>query len=273
MGKVICFINQKGGVGKTTSSNHMAYILAKDYNKKVLIIDFDGQGNTSKAFGILEECKAEDNPMPRLDDLKDTVADIMNYIIMKDEIPDIKKYIRHLKGVDVIPANNELSMFENNLVNVEFQREQILKRLVDAVKNDYDYVIIDGLPKLSLQMINILFASDEAIIPTPCAMKSIDGLYEMIKVINKVKKHGHPSFKIAGLLITVAQENTIVFKTILEDLYKYFKDFKIFTPVIPYSRVFEEADYVGQLWIERDPKHKISNRFKEFVAEYMKGEE
>lgn len=275
MGKVIGFVNQKGGVGKTTSADMMAYILANEYSKKVMIIDFDGQGNTSKAMGVLTELKTnnENEDVPLLDDLKDTISDIMNSIIRDDIVPEESKYIRHLKGMDVIPANNELSMFENNLVNVEFQREMILRNFIDTIKEKYDYIIIDGLPKLSLQMINILYACDEIIIPTPCALKSIDGFHNMIKVFNKVRKHGHSDLKVAGILITLAHENTNVHKVIKEDLFNYFNEYHIFNTVIPYSQVFEEADYVEQLWIERMPKHKISERYREFVEEYLKGEQ
>lgn len=273
MGKVVSFVNQKGGVAKTTTADIMAYILANDYNKKVLIVDFDGQGNTSRSMGLLEELNAnlkEDEAPILLDDIEDTISDIMNSIIENDVIPEADKYIRHLKGVDVIPANNELSMLENNLVNVEFQREMILKRFIDTVKDKYDYIIIDGLPKLGLQMINILYASDEVIIPTHCAKKSLDGFHDLIKTINKVKKYGHNDLKIAGILITMANENTSAFKVIKENIENNFNQYNIFTPVIPFCKKFEEGDLVGKLWVEREPKHKTSLKYKEFVDEYLK---
>lgn len=275
MGKVISFVNQKGGVAKTTSADIMAYILANDYGKKVLIIDFDGQGNTSRAMGILDELNAnikEDEAPILLDDIENTISDIMNSIIKDDVIPLADKYTHHLKGVDLIPANSELSMLENNLVNVEFQREMILKRFIDTIKDRYDYIIIDGLPKLGLQMINILYATDEVIIPTHCAKKSLDGFHDLIKTINLVKKYGHNDLKIAGILITMANENTSAFKVIKEDIEKNFSQYNIFTPVIPYCKKFEEGDVVGELWVEREPKHKTSLKYKEFVAEYLKGE-
>ena len=278
MGKVIGFVNQKGGVAKTTSSTNMAYILANDYHKKVLFIDFDGQHNGTDSFSLIEQLnenlKENEDPI-LIDDLDNTIVDIINYIITDemDKIPkDKSKYIYHLKGVDVIPCNGELSMLENNLVNVEFQRETILKRFVDTIKDDYDYIIMDSLPKLGLQMINLLFACDEVIIPTHCAKKAISGFTDLIKIINKVKKNGNDKLEVKGILITMANEKTTAFSFIKEQIETNYNEYKIYKSVIPFVQKFEESDLFGKLWVEHLPNHKASVRYKEFVKEYLQDE-
>ena len=275
MGKVIGFVNQKGGVAKTTSSTNMAYILANDYHKKVLFIDFDGQHNGTDSFGLIDKLNENlsENEEPILiDDLDNTIVDIINYIIADeiDKIPkDKSEYIYNLKGVDVIPCNSELSMLENNLVNVEFQRETILKRFVDTLKDEYDYIIMDSLPKLGLQMINLLFACDEIIIPTHCAKKAISGFTDLIKIINKVKKNGNENLTVKGILITMANESTNAFNFIKDQIKQNYGEYKIYNSVIPFVKKFEEGDLLGKLWAEYLPKHKASIRYKEFVMEYL----
>ena len=275
MGKVIGFVNQKGGVAKTTSSTNMAYILANDYHKKVLFIDFDGQHNGTDSFGLVDKLNENisENEEPILiDDLDNTIVDIINYIITDemDKIPkDRSEYIYNLKGVDVIPCNSELSMLENNLVNVEFQRETILKRFVNTLKDDYDYIIMDSLPKLGLQMINLLFACDEVIIPTHCAKKAISGFTDLIKTINKVKKNGNENLTVKGILITMANESTNAFNFIKDQIKNNYGEYKIYNSVIPFVKKFEEGDLLGKLWAEYLPKHKASIRYKEFVMEYL----
>ena len=274
MGKVISFVNQKGGVSKTTSSTNMAYILANFYNKKVLFIDFDGQCNATDTLGLLEEINKNinENEQPvLLDDLECSIADIMNSIILEDRIPD-KKFIYKIKNMDLIPGSNELSMLENNLVNVEFQREMILKRFIDTLKNKYDYIIIDSLPKLGLQMINLLFASDEIIIPTHCAKKAINGFTELLKTINKVKRNGNEKLKVAGILITMANENTSAFTYLKEEIERNYSEFYIFKAVIPYVKKFEEGDLFGKLWVEYLPTNKASKRYFDFVEEFLENE-
>lgn len=273
---VISLVNQKGGVAKTSTATILAYILANKYNKKVCLIDFDGQGNASSTMGIIEEANKnlKDNETPiLLDDIDNTIVDIMNKLILDEEIPDISNYIRHLKNVDVIPSNSELSMLESNLMNVEFQREVVLKRFVDSIRPKYDYIIIDSLPKLGQQMINVLFASDEVIIPTHCAKKSIDGFHDLIKTINKVQKYGNDKLKVAGILITMASENTSAYNYLKEELEQGFGNYNIFKSVIPYVKKWEEGDIFGELWVEREPKHKASKRYYEFVEEYLKNKE
>ena len=272
MGKVISFVNQKGGVSKTTSSTNMAYILANEYNKKVLMIDFDGQCNATDTLGLLEEINKNigENEQPiLLDDLECNIADIMNNIILNDEIPK-KKYIYSVKGMDLIPGNSELSMLENNLVSVEFQREMILKRFIDTLKDKYDYIIVDSLPKLGLQMINLLFASDEIIIPTHCAKKAISGFTDLLKIINKVKRNGNEKLRVAGILITMANENTSAYTYLKEEIENNYGEYYIFKSVIPYVKKFEEGDLFGKVWVEYLPKNKASMRYKEFVKEYLK---
>lgn len=270
MAKIVSFINQKGGVAKTSSSTIMAYLLANKFNKKVCLIDFDGQGNASMSMGIENaiECPQAE--------LQQTIAEIFDIMIDEQEIPKKDPYTFNLKNVDVIPANSKLSIMSNKIVNAT-DRDFLLRDFVSSIKYDYDYIIIDSLPKLGAEMVNVLFASTEVIIPTTPALKSVEGLYELIKNIHYIQKaqerRNITPVQIDGILITMANEQTNAYKEIVEQIKVAFGEkegIHIYTPIIPFVKKWEEGDLMGQLWVEREPNHKASIRYVEFVEEFLK---
>lgn len=174
---VISVMNKKGGVGKTTTSTTLASILAGK-GRKVLLIDYDGQGNATDILGVEDK-----------EHLSLTINDVLNKIILEEELPKKEEYIIHLEkqGLDIIPANNELYALQNNLVNADY-REMILKQLIDEIKEEYEYVIIDCLPTLGTVLKNAMVASDYIVLPVEAEVMAVDGLTEMIKHINSIKK-------------------------------------------------------------------------------------
>lgn len=272
MSKVIGFVNQKGGVGKTTSSVNLAYILANKYNKKVLLIDFDAQHNVSDSYGVVDQFNQnlnDGNPV-LLDDLNNTISDLLECVVDDIELPkDKSEYIYTCKGVDIIPSNSGLASFGDRLAYVEFQRETVLKRFIDKIKNDYDYVIIDSLPSKGHLQNNVLFACDEIIIPTNCSKLALSGHTELLYSIEKVKKNGNEKLKVVGILITMANERTDAFKIIKDIIYDNYDGYYIFNSVIPFIQKFEEGALKDKVWVEYLPKNKASQRYFDFTAEYL----
>lgn len=163
MSKVIAIANEKGGVGKTTTATTLAYLLAKK-GKIVLLIDYDGQANSTLIM-------SDENP----NNIKITISTIINYIIKGEELPPKKTYIIKSKGIDLIPLNANLFTLETKLSTVNF-REYILKKFIDKIRVDYDYVIIDCMPQIGTAMLNVMVASDSLITPTQAEILSVKGL-------------------------------------------------------------------------------------------------
>lgn len=277
MGKVIGFINQKGGVAKTTASNNLAYMLANEKGKKVLLIDWDGQASTTDCYGILEylnqNIDSEENIIME-DEIPNTIVDLIDIILNDGELPNKEDFIYKIKGIDIIAGSSDLDNFEDFITKQKFRREFILKKLVDKLKDDYDYVIIDCLPKIGIQMYNALFACDEVIIPTSASKKGVKGLARLIKEIQNVKSSGNENLKIDGIFFSMVNEGTNVAKIIIEDTKKEFgKNNYIFETIIPYIKIFEETDLMNKIWVEYKPKHKCSLRYKDFLEEFLKIEE
>lgn len=275
MCKVIGIVNQKGGVGKTTTTVNMAYILANKYQKKVLVIDFDAQHNVSEMFGLIGEYyKPTENENPiLLDDLNNTISDLLECIVDDIELPDKNEYIYKCKNVDIIPSNGGLAKFEERLAYVEFQRETVLKRFIDKLKESYDYIIIDSLPAKGQLQNNVLFACDEVIIPTNCSKLAISGHTEILYSIEKVRKNGNEKLKVVGILITMANERTDAFRVIKDIIYNNFDGYYVFNAVIPFIQKFEEGLLKEKIWVEYLPKNKASQRYYDFTEEYLERSE
>ncbi len=226
MGKIIAIANQKGGVGKTTTSVNLSAALATK-GKKVLVIDTDPQGNTTSGFGI------EKN------ELDNTI-----YELMLSEC-SIKECILNdvIQGVSVIPSNVNLAATEIELIGVD-RKEFILKREIEWVKDSYDYIIIDCPPSLNFLTINSMTTADSVLVPIQCEYYALEGLSQLIHTINLVKERLNPDLAMEGVLFTMYDSRTNLSLQVVENVKSHLNE-KVFTTVIPRNIRLAEAPSYG----------------------------
>ena len=259
MSRVIAIINEKGGVGKTTTATNMAYLLGKQ-NKKVLLLDFDGQANSTMIMGDKNS-----------NEIEITISTLINKIITKEDLPPKEDYIIKNKGIDLIPSNSNLFTLERNLCNINF-REYILQSFIDEIKKDYDYIIIDCMPQIGTPMINVMISSDSIIIPTQSEILSAKGLAELIKHYLTIKDI-NKNLKIDGILITMDSKKTIASKEVKKVLEESFGEhINIFQNVIPRSTKVAEANIYKQIICEYLPTNIVSKAYEDFLQEVLKNE-
>ena len=207
--KVIAVTNQKGGVGKTTTTANLGIGLAQE-NKRVLLIDADAQASLTLSLGYAKP-----------DELPVTLADIMQDVIDDTPIADGRGILHHGEGVDLLPANIELSGMEIRLINA-MSRESVLRTYINAVKPHYDYILIDCMPSLGMMPINSLAAADSVIIPSQPSFLSAKGLDLLMQSISKVKRQINPKLKIDGILFTMVDSRTNEAKEIIASLRSHY---------------------------------------------------
>ncbi len=250
MGKIVSIANQKGGVGKTTTSINLSTILAKK-GKKVLMIDADPQGNASSGVGVDKE-------------VEESVYDIL---IGDTEIKNVV-IKTNIKNLYVCPSNINLAGAEVELVSV-MSREYRLKEKLDEVKDEYDYIIIDCPPSLGLITLNAFTASDSVLIPVQCEYYALEGLGQLINTINLVKKHLNKNINIEGALLTMYDARTNLSNQVVKEVKKYFND-KVYKNVIPRNVKLSEAPSYGMPISIYDPRSKGAKSYEKFVKEFMK---
>lgn len=253
MGKIVSIANQKGGVGKTTTSINLSTILAKK-GKKVLMIDADPQGNASSGVGVDKE-------------VEESVYDIL---INETEVKDVVKKT-NIKNLSICPSNINLAGAEVELVSV-MSREYRLKEKLDAIKEQYDYIIIDCPPSLGLITLNAFTASDSVLIPVQCEYYALEGLGQLINTINLVKKHLNKNIDIEGALLTMYDVRTNLSNQVVKEVKKYFND-KVYKNVIPRNVKLSEAPSYGMPITVYDPRSKGAKSYEKFVKEFLKNNE
>lgn len=251
MAYVISIVNQKGGVGKTTTAVNLCAFLAKK-RKKVLIIDLDPQGNATSGFGFDKTS------------LENTVYDLL----VNEE--DIKNVIvqTEVKNVDMCPTNINLAGAEVELV-AAISRETVLKRALEPVLDLYDYIIIDCPPSLGLLTINALSTCEGVIVPIQGEYYALEGLTQLIDTINMIKKKLNPVVGILGVVITMHDSRTQLTKQVVDEVQKYFGD-KVFKTFIPRNVRLAEAPSHGKTIDEYDPKSKGSIAYQALALEVIK---
>ena len=259
MCKVIAVTNQKGGVGKTTTTVNLGIGLTKE-GKKVLLIDADPQGSLTASLGYVEP-----------DDLGTTLATIMLAVINEEEIKPEDGILHHEENVDLLPANIELSALEVTLGNV-MSREMIMKDYIEMMRERYDYILIDCMPSLGMMTINALVASDAVLIPVQAAYLPVKGL-QLIKTISMVKKRLNRKLQIMGILLTMVDFRTNYAKDISMMLHvTYGSKITIFENVIPLSVKAAETSAEGISIYAHCPKSKVSNAYKNLTQEVLENE-
>lgn len=251
MAYVISIVNQKGGVGKTTTAVNLSAFLAKK-RKKVLMIDLDPQGNATSGFGFDKM------------ELKNTVYDLL---VNDEEITNVILPTQ-VKNVDMCPTNINLAGAEVELVSA-ISRETILKNAIDTVRDQYDYVIIDCAPSLGLLTINALAACDGVIVPIQGEYYALEGLTQLIDTINMIRKKLNPKIGITGVVITMHDSRTQLTKQVVEEVQKYFGD-KVFKTFIPRNVRLAEAPSHGQTIDEYDAKSKGAVAYQALASEVLK---
>ena len=251
MGKIISIANQKGGVGKTTTSVNLSTLLAKR-GKKVLLIDADPQGNATSGIGI------------------DKNVELSVYdLIISDEV-QAKETIQktEIKNLCICPSNINLAGAEVELVSM-MSREYRMKEKLDTIKDDFDYIIIDCPPSLGLITLNSFTASNSILIPVQCEYYALEGLGQLINTINLVKKHLNKELEVEGALLTMYDVRTNLSNQVVKEVNRYFEN-KVYKTVIPRNVKLSEAPSYGMPISIYDPRSKGAKSYDKFVKEFLK---
>ncbi|GIN21952.1 sporulation initiation inhibitor protein Soj [Siminovitchia fordii] len=248
LGKIISIANQKGGVGKTTTSINLGACLAY-IGKKVLIVDIDPQGNATSGAGIDKG------------DVNECVYDVLV------DDTDIKKVIQEtaVENLSVVPSTIQLAGAEIELVPT-ISREVRLKRALDEVKDQYDFILIDCPPSLGLLTINALTASDSVLIPVQCEYYALEGLSQLLNTVRLVQKHLNQDLMIEGVLLTMLDARTNLGLQVIQEVKKYFQN-KVYQTVIPRNIRLSEAPSHGQPIIIYDPRSRGAEVYLELAKE------
>lgn len=259
--KVIAITNQKGGVGKTTTTVNLGVGLA-NMGKRVLLIDADPQGSLTVSLGIKKP-----------DDLSVSLATVMQDVIEDRDTPDGSGIIHHEEGVDLLPSNIELSGLEVSLFNT-MSRESILKGYLDTVKSKYDYALIDCMPSLGMMTINALVAADSVLIPTQPNFLSTKGLNLLMCSVARVKKQINPKLRIDGILLTIVDGRTNNAKSIIASLRSSIgESIRVFDTEIPHSVRAAESSLEGKSIFAHDKSGKVAAAYESLTKEVVQIEQ
>lgn len=250
MSKIIAFANQKGGVGKTTTAINLAAALF-ERQKRVLLCDFDPQGNATSGFGV----------DPR--SLQTSIYDL----IVADE-PDVKSAVISTKWVDLLGANVNLAGAELDLIALD-NREYRLKQVLDRVRDDYDYIFIDCPPSLGLLTLNCLCAADSFLVPLQCEYYALEGLSQLMTTVRMVRKSMNPALTLEGVLLTMFDGRTNLSIQVVEEVKKHFPG-EVFRSVVPRNVRLSEAPSHGKPITDYDRFCRGAEAYLELADEILK---
>jgi chromosome partitioning protein len=250
MGKIIAVTNQKGGVGKTTTSVNLSACMAQE-GKKVLLVDIDAQGNATSGIGIEKA------------NVRYCIYDVLiNDINTIDAILSTET-----EGLFVLPATIQLAGAEIELVPV-YSRERRLKQALDLVKDKYDYIVIDCPPSLGILTINALTAADSVLIPIQCEYYALEGLSQLLNTIRLVQKQLNRNLYIEGVLLTMLDARTNLGIQVIDEVKKYFQE-KVYATIIPRNVRLSEAPSHGQSIITYDRRSKGAEVYSDLAREVI----
>ena len=256
MGKIISLVNQKGGVGKTTTSINLSASLALE-GKNVLLVDLDPQGNATTGVGFNKG------------DIEKSVYEVFNGVSQINEV--ILK--TRFRGLDLLPSSLQLAGIDIELLDrgredPNFQKSYQFKKSVDLIRDNYDYIIVDCPPSLGLITTNALSASDSVIIPVQCEFFALEGITQLLNAIMLTKKKLNPNLKLEGVLLTMFDSRANLSIEVIEEIRSYFKD-KVYTTLIPRLIRLAEAPSHGKPIIAYDPKSKGSLAYLNLAKEVI----
>lgn len=254
MAQIIACCAQKGGCAKTVTVHNLS-VAFKRMGKSVLAVDFDTQASLTTCFGI--------NP----DHVPVNIADLMDRQIHDEELPSRSEYIHHCGGVDLIPSSAKLSAV-SEIMHHEIGCERFLYNILEPLRNDYEYILVDTGPKLDNLSINALIAADQLLIPVNPQFLSTAGLQALLKTVVKVQRRFNPQIKISGILLTMCEQRTNLCKIISSQIREEYQDtVPVFSHSIPMSVKVGEAVYYSQSVIDYAPKSKVALSYQSFARE------
>ena len=253
MGRIIAIANQKGGVGKTTTSINLSACLA-ELGKKVLVIDLDPQGNTTSGFGIDKE------------EIENTVYELM---LGECSIRESMTKVENIEHLSLIPSNVNLAGAEIELLGIN-EKEYILKNAVDYIRDDYDFIIIDCPPSLNMLTVNAMTTADSILVPIQCEYYALEGLSQLIHTINLVKERLNPDLDIEGVVFTMYDSRTNLSMQVVENVKSNLSQ-KVFQTLIPRNIRLAEAPSYGMPINAYDPKSAGAEAYMQLAEEVING--
>ena len=255
---IIALSNQKGGVGKTTTTVNLGVGLA-NAGEKVLLVDCDPQASLTISLGY-----------PQPDKLPCTLSTLMGSLITDEPIIPSEAILHHAEGVDLLPANIDLAGMELRLMSA-LSRETILRQVLEPLRKQYDHILLDCMPSLALLTVNSMAAADRVLIPVQPHFLSARGLEELVKSIERVRKNINPRLKIDGILLTMMDNRTVYAREIASLMRdNYGRRIKVFNAEIPHSIRAAEISAEGKSIYAHDPKGKVAAAYHALTQEVMK---